>query len=188
MTSLLVDIARACRDQRGGRLRRLVLGLAAPGTQAVIVYRFGSWALSQPAVVRPVLDAAYHLLYFAVRMLWGIEISRHASIGPGLYICHFGGITVSRSAVIGRNCNLSQSITIGFDGSGEHGGAPVIGDDVYIAPGARVFGPICIGHKVKIGANAVVYKDVPDGAVVALDPGFRILSYNGNRGGFELGK
>jgi serine acetyltransferase len=48
-------------------------------------------------------------------------------------------------------------------------------------PGARLFGAIRIGSNVKIGANAVVYRDVPENAVVALDPGFKILSYRGNR-------
>src|SRR6266850_6129103 len=80
-------------------------------------------------------------------------------------------------AVIGRNFNLSQCATIGTGGSGEKMGAPAIGDGVYVAPGARVFGRITIGSNVKIGANAVVYKDIPDNAVVALDPGFRLISF-----------
>ena len=116
-------------------------------------------------------------------MLWGIEISRHAKVAPGLIIggSHFGGITVSGAAVIGRDCTISQNVTIGVSGHGDKAGAPVIGDDVYIAPGARVFGKIVIGDNVKIGANAVVYKDIPDRAIVVLDPGFRIVSYKGNR-------
>lgn len=92
-------------------------------------------------------------------------------------------VTVSSKARIGRNCSLSQSVTIGHGGSGKYCGVPVIGDDVYIAPGARIFGAIRIGNNVMIGANAVVCKDVPDDAVVALDPGFRIISYRGNRRG-----
>ncbi|MGE5639349.1 MAG: serine acetyltransferase [Clostridia bacterium] len=154
---------------------------AAPGLQAAAVYRLGSWALRQPLVLRLVLDPAYVVLNVLMKILWGIEISRHARIGPGLYIGHFGGITISRYAVIGANCGISQQVTIGVAGERGSGGAPVIGDDVYIAPGARLFGPIRIGNNVKVGANAVVYRDVPDNAVVALDPGFKILSYRGNR-------
>jgi len=56
----------------------------------------------------------------------------------------------------------------------------VIGDDVYIGPGARLFGRIRIGKNVKIGPNVVVSEDIPDNAVVVLDPGFRIISYAGN--------
>ena len=59
-------------------------------------------------------------------------------------------------------------------------GVPTIGDNVYLGPGARVFGKISIGNNVKIGANAVVYKDIPDNAIVVLDPGFEIVSYKGN--------
>ncbi len=154
---------------------------AAPGLQAVAVYRLGSWALRQPLALRLLADPLYAVLNVLVKVLWGIEISRHARIGPGLYIGHFGGITVSRLAVIGANCALSQQVTIGIGGEGDRYGAPAIGDDVYVAPGARLFGPIRVGNNVKIGANAVVHRDVPDNAVVALDPGFKILSYRGNR-------
>jgi serine O-acetyltransferase len=59
--------------------------------------------------------------------------------------------------------------------------AAFIGDDVYIAPGAKVFGNITAGNNVKVGANAVVYRDLPDNAVVALSLGFQIISYKGNR-------
>ena len=152
----------------------------ASGLQAVAVYRMGNWALRQPVLARVFLDPLYVVLNVLVKVLWGIEISRHAQIGPGLYIGHFGGITVSRHAVIGANCALSQQVTIGVAGVGEKFGAPVIGDDVYIAPGARLFGGIRIGNNVKIGANAVVHEDIPDNAVVAV-PGFTILSYRGNR-------
>jgi serine O-acetyltransferase len=174
--NLKVDLARACGYETGSPLRRLLLALCAPGTQAVVVYRFGRYSLGHP-----LLSLAYYPLYFLVRVLWGIEVPRTAEIGPGLYIGHFGGITVSGKARIGRDCSLSQGITIGRGGSGTRCGVPVIGEGVYIAPGARIFGAIRIGDNVRIGANAVVYRDIPDDAVVALDPGFKIISYRGNR-------
>jgi serine O-acetyltransferase len=155
--------------------------LRSPGLQAVFAYRVGRWALGLPAWARLAADPAYWLLDLAVKILWGIEISRHARIGPGLYIGHFGGITVSSRAAIGARCSLSQSVSLGVAGEGEREGAPTLGDDVYVGPGARVFGAIRIGNNVKIGANAVVYKDIPDNAVVALDPGSRIISFRGNR-------
>jgi serine O-acetyltransferase len=179
----LKDLARARACSGKGRLRAAVECLGSPGVQAVAVYRFGSWCARQPAWARIVLEPPRLVLSVLVKVLWGIEISRRAKIGPGLYVGHFGGITVSPHAVIGANCSLSQSVTIGVAGEGEQRGAPVIGDDVYIGPGARLFGSIHIGHNVKIGANAVVHRDVPDNAVVALDPGFRIISYRGNRRG-----
>lgn len=169
--------------ERAGKIGRRagLLSLLEPGAQAVAVYRLGSWALRLHPLARLAVDPLYGVLALLVRILWGIDLSRHARIGPGLYIGHFGGITVSRHAVIGANCSLSQGVTIGAAGHGEGYGAPVIGDDAYIAPGARVFGPIRIGDNVKIGANAVVHEDIPNNAVVALSPGFTILSYRGNR-------
>jgi serine O-acetyltransferase len=179
--TLRQDIGRAYRYQRGGRWRRAAGCLATPGLQAVLVYRFGQWARQRSRLLRCLLDPIYWILYTLVRIAWGIAIPRSARIGPGLYIGHFGGITISHSAVIGRNCNLSHGITVGVSGHGEKCGVPVIGDDVYIAPGACLFGKIVIGNNAKIGANAVIHKDVPENAVAVMDPGFRVVSHTGNR-------
>jgi serine O-acetyltransferase len=181
----LADLRRLYRSFDGGGVRKIVLTLLAPGAHAVTAFRFGNWLLGQPKLVRLVLDPVYHVLDVLVHVLWGIEISRHAVVAPGLIIggSHFGGITVSGRAVLGRDCTISQQVTIGMSGQGERAGVPVIGDCAYIGPGARVFGKIVVGNNVKIGANAVVYKDIPDRAIVVLDPGFRIVSYKGNRVG-----
>lgn len=181
MQNLRADFARVRAVLQGDPMYRSLHALCAPGFHAALVYRFGRWALGLRAPVRWPLDLLYQLLYLVVRVCWGIEIPRAAQIGPGLYIGHFGGIAVSRHAVIGRNCALSQQVTIGADGQGERYGAPVIGDDVYVAPGVRIYGRIRIGNNVKIGPNAVVGEDIPDDAVVALDPGYRIVSQRGNR-------
>lgn len=170
-SALAADLARA--RQHGDAF--------SPGAQALLVYRFGRWLLERPRVARLLLDPFYAVLNLAVRALWGIEISRHARIGAGLYIAHAGGLVIAKNAVIGENCNLSHDVTIGRSGYGENYGVPVIGDDVYIAPGAKLFGKIRIGDNVKIGANAVVHRDVPNNAVVALDPGFQVVSFKGNR-------
>ena len=182
MEAFCADLSRAYDNEDGPPWLRILTCLRSPGVHAVAVFRFGQWIKSEGLLVRILLDPIYVLFQLAVQMIWGIDLPRGARIGAGLYIGHFGGITISRKAVIGRNCNLSQDITIGGSGTpGKNGGYPVIGDDVYIAPGARIFGRIIIGNNVKIGANAVVHRHVPDNAVVVLDPGFRILSLNGNR-------
>ncbi len=177
----LKDLARARGYIEKGNLGGAIECLRSPGVHAVAVYRFGSWTVRLPVWARLALEPLYLVLNVLIKILWGIEISRHARIGPGFYVGHFGGITISPHAVIGANCSLSQSVTIGVTGEGAQRGAPVIGDDVYIGPGARLFGRIIIGSNVKIGANAVIHKDIPDNAVAALDPGFRIISYRGNR-------
>lgn len=110
---------------------------------------------------------------------YGIELPKGTKVSEGFYIGHFGGIIISGGAVIGRNCNISQGVTIGVAVRGENRGIPVIGDCVYIGPGAKLIGKIRIGNNVAIGANAVVTKDVPDNAVVGGVPA-KIISMNGS--------
>ena len=152
----------------------------AAGVQAILVLRFGQWLQTQSFPIRLLLEGPYYFFNGLVKILWGIELPREVRVGPGLYIGHFGGITVSPNVVIGSNCTLAQNITLGASGFAETYGAPSIGDNTYIAPGARLFGKITVGNNVKIGANAVIYKDVPDNAIVVLYPGFRIISLKGN--------
>lgn len=178
---LRADLRRRYAMTSGSTLRRVLTCARAPGVHAVLVLRFGQWSRRRPKVLRILFDPLYVILDFLIHVLWGIEIPRSAKIGPGLYIGHYGGITVSSIAVIGRDCNLSQNITIGVSGAGAKRGAPTLGDNVYVAPGARLVGKITIGNNVKIGANAVIHKDLPDNAIAVLDPGFKIISYAGNR-------
>lgn len=128
------------------------------------------------------------LFYPAARLIlrrhtfrMGIDIPFRTRIGPGFYICHFGGIVVNGRAVIGRNCNISHGVTIGQINRGKRMGCPTIGDDVYIGPGAKIIGAVTIGDRVAIGANCVVVDDIPDDAVVVGIPG-RVVSDRGSEG------
>ena|SRR6185312_5854435 len=109
---------------------------------------------------------------------FGIQIPYATQIGHGFYIGHFSCIVVSPAAIIGKNVNISQGVTIGRKESGIHQGAAIINDEVYIGPGAKIIGKIIIGKNAAIGANAVVTKDVPENAVVAGVPA-KIISMNG---------
>jgi|GEM_PF-2926612 len=164
---------------RGGptRARRVIHCLQSPGVRAALTYRFGHWLLGQNFLVRLCLEVPYRLFIHCIRTRWGIDLARRAQIGEGLFIPHYGGIIVSSSAKIGRNVEISHGVTIGHSGQGDKRGVPVIGDNVFIGPGAMLIGKIHIGNNVKIGANAVIHKDVPDNAVAVLDPGFKIISY-----------
>lgn len=142
--------------------------LRCPGLWATAVYRLGHWAMGQPLWLRLALDPLYFVLHQLIQVLWAIDISRRAEIGAGLYIGHFSGIFVHSDALIGEHCSLSQDVTIGIAGEGSERGVPRIGTHVYIAPGARLFGPIRVGDHARIGANAVVHKDVPAHAAVAV--------------------
>lgn len=74
------------------------------------------------------------------------------------------GIVIAAEAKIGYNCFISHQVTIGRS----KGGVPTIGDNVYIGPGAKIFGNIKIGNNVRIGANCVVFEDVPDNSTIVL--------------------
>lgn len=112
---------------------------------------------------------------------FGFSIPVATEIGPGLYFSHFGGIVVNSGCRIGRNCNIGHEVTIGQSNRGSRPGVPVIGDNVFIGPGAKIFGGITIGSHSAIGANSVVTKDVPPGAVVVGSPA-RVISMEGSAG------
>ena len=101
-----------------------------------------------------------------LKVKYGFDISYRTQIGKGFYIGHFGNIVIHGDSVIGENCNISQGITIGISNFGEKKGVPTIGHDVFIGPGACVFGNVTIGNHVTIGANAVVTENIPNHTTV----------------------
>ena len=97
---------------------------------------------------RFVLEVVNHRL--ATRL--GFTIPKNV-FGPGLHIVHYGTIVVHPDARVGRNCRLHPSTSIG-----DYNGVPRLGDNVYIGPGAKIYGPVTLGENVAVGANAVVNK------------------------------
>lgn len=97
------------------------------------------------------------------RFFTGIEIHPGAKIGRGLFIDHGMGVVIGETAEVGDNVTIYHGVTLG--GTGKHKGKrhPTVGDNVIIGCGAKILGPIYIGNNAKIGANAVVLKDVPEG-------------------------
>lgn len=91
---------------------------------------------------------------------WTIPIN---VFGSGLTIVHVGTIVVSPHAKVGKNCRLHVCTNIGKAYAKGEAGAPVIGDNVYIGPGAKIFGPIELGDNVAIGANSVVNSSFAEG-------------------------
>lgn len=118
-------------------------------------------------------------IYRFFALLAGVDVSTKATIGGGILFSHTFGIVISHSAVVGENLRLYQGVTIGATRDGEAGNrSPIIGNNVTIAAGAKVIGGITIGDNVMIGANAVVNRNVPSGAVVAGIPA-TIISMKG---------
>ena len=116
-----------------------------------------------------------------LRYKLGISIPHSTKIGSGFYIGHFGGIVVNGNSIIGKNCNISQGVTLGQANRGKNKGYPVLGDNIYIGPGAKIVGAVKIGSNVAIGANCVVTKDIPDNSVVVGVPG-KVISHKGATG------
>jgi serine O-acetyltransferase len=173
---------------RSGRTTRERVGeiLSNPGMWAVLGYRFCHWVyrLEAPWLFRKPLSLFASLVSLFVQVTTNITLPSRARIGPGLYIAHTGYIVVNSRTVLGANCTLTQGVTIGHRGGGREQmlGSPVIGDRVYVGPGAAIIGPIPIGDDALIGVGAVVTKSVPERGVVAGNPA-RLLS---RRGSFDL--
>lgn len=95
----------------------------------------------------------------------------------GLHINHFGNIVVSPQARIGEFCDVHQGVNIGKGES--DGNAPIIGDNCWIGPGAKLYGGIVLGNEVMVGANAVVTKSFEENAITIAGVPARIISHKG---------
>lgn len=104
------------------------------------------------------------LIKGAIRVLWGGVIPYQAEIGEGTILGYQAlGIVIHKRCVIGKNCHISQNVTMG--GTSEIYEVPVLGDNVTVGAGANIIGPVHVGNNAVIGAGAVVVSDIPDNAV-----------------------
>jgi serine O-acetyltransferase len=136
-----------------------------PGIHALLAYRVAH-ALQHAGV--PLLP---RLLSMFTRAATGIEIHPSARIGKGLFIDHGAGVVIGETAVIGDDVTLYQGVTLGGTGFQAGKRHPTVQDNVTIGSGAKLLGPITIGHGAKIGANSVVITDVPPNCTVVGNPG-----------------
>ncbi|MEA2315396.1 MAG: serine O-acetyltransferase [Solirubrobacteraceae bacterium] len=136
-----------------------------PGIHALLAYRVAH-AMAQAGV-----PLAPRLLSMFTRALTGIEIHPAARIGEGLFIDHGAGVVIGETADIGDNVTLYQGVTLGGTGFATGKRHPTVQDNVTIGSGAKLLGPITIGHGAKIGANSVVITDVPPHSTVVGNPG-----------------
>lgn len=132
--------------------------------------------LLYPSITAVLNHRAAHILYnkkqyFLARLisqfsrfLTGIEIHPGAKIGKGLFIDHGSGVVIGETSEIGDNVTIYHGVTLGGTGKDKGKRHPTIGNNVIIGTGAKVLGPVNVGDGAKIGANAVVVKDIPKGA------------------------
>lgn len=133
-------------------------------------FQFVFWLRLQRAVARlPILGPVLRrIFWYWTRLCFSSDVDTRARIGPGLYTPHPFGIVIGAGVRIGENVAILQRVTLGRAGT-DHV-YPVIGNGVEIGAGAAILGAISIGDGARIGANSVVLKDVPAGAVAVGAP------------------
>ncbi len=158
------DLAAAkLRDPAANSSAELILGY--PGLQAIWSHRIAhrmwlrGWRVSS------------RLLSLWTRVFTGVEIHPGATIGRRFFIDHGTGVVIGETAEVGDDVMLYQDVTLGGRSLEPVKRHPTLLDGVVVGAGARVLGPITIGKNAQVGANAVVVRDVPDGAVVVGVPG-----------------
>lgn len=137
--------------------------LLYPGVHAVALHRVAHW------LFRGELYFLARLVNHLARLLTGIDIHPGAKVGRNLFIDHGQGVVIGETAVIGDDVTIYQSVTLGgTDPSNGVAGKrhPTLEQGVIIGSGAAVLGPIVVGPRARIGANAVVTRDVPEGATM----------------------
>jgi serine O-acetyltransferase len=159
-----VRVARD-RDPAARGVSRTEILATWPGIHALLSYRVAH-ALELADV--PLLPRLISLL---TRAVTGIEIHPAARIGEGLFIDHGAGVVIGETAEIGDDVTLYQGVTLGGTGFATGKRHPTVQDNVTIGSGAKLLGPITIGHGAKIGANSVVITDVPPNCTVVGNPG-----------------
>lgn len=156
----MLDHLRAdlARHRPRSRLASLRLLLGSQAMWACTCYRAGRHLQDHRLLpgLHQLVMAGYHVWWKVVEITTGISISPDCRIGPGLYIGHFGQIILHSDVVMGSNCNISQGVTLGLARRDGRWGVPTVGDRVYIAPGAKVIGPIHLADGTVVGANAVL--------------------------------
>jgi serine O-acetyltransferase len=138
------------------------------GVQALLAYRVAH-ALREVEV--PLAPTA---ISYMSRAVTGVEIHPAARIGDDFFIDHGSGVVIGETAEIGNRVTLYQGVTLGGTGFQRGKRHPTLGDNVTVGSGAKLLGPIEVGHGAKVGANTVVVEDVPPNTTVVGNPGHTV--------------
>ena len=159
-----VDTART-RDPAASGVGPFQVLATWPGVHALLAHRVAHALYSARVPFLPLVIAAI------ARSITGIEIHPAATIGEGFFIDHGMGVVIGQTAEIGDDVTLYQGVTLGGTGFATGKRHPTVQDNVTIGSGAKLLGPITVGHGSKIGAGSVVIHDVPPNSTVVGNPG-----------------
>ena len=160
LLGVLSEDLDAARAHDPAARSRLEVALAYPGVHALWAHRAAHRLWRVPALRLPA-----RLLSQLARAATGIEIHPGARLGRRMFIDHGMGVVIGETAVVGDDVMLYHGVTLGGRSLNRGKRHPTLGDRVTVGAGAKVLGPVWIGDDAQIGANAVVVKDVPAGAV-----------------------
>jgi serine O-acetyltransferase len=163
------DVASARdRDPAAREVGTLEILTGWAGVQALLAHRISHalWDSSIPLAPRAIA--------YLSRAVTGVEIHPAARIGTDFFIDHGSGVVIGETAEIGDRVTLYQGVTLGGTGFQRGKRHPTLGDNVTVGSGAKLLGPIEIGHGAKVGANTVVIEDVPANATVVGNPGHTV--------------
>ena len=173
-----MDIDAAMRNDPAAR-NKFEIWLTYPSIRALSRHRRANW------LYRHGLKLLARIVSQRTRKITGIEIHPAAKIAPGVFIDHGEGVVIGETAEVGTGTVLYQGCTLGGTGK-EHGKRhPTVGENCVISAGAKVLGNITVGDYAKVGAGAVVLRDVPAHATVVGVPG-HIVRIGGSKEGVDL--
>lgn len=157
---LLREDLQTALDRDPAARTKTEVALSYAGLHTVWVHRITHWMWQYPALKLPA-----RLMSQAIRAITGVEIHPGAVIGRRFFIDHGSGVVIGETTEIGDDVLLFHGSTLGGRTMSKGKRHPTVGNRVVIGAGAKVLGPITIGDDAQVGANAVVVKDVPAGAV-----------------------
>ena len=161
------DFLQSIIDRDPAAKSKLSLILTYPGVKAIFFHKIANFF----AIAK--FDLIARIISQLSRFLTGIEIHPKAKIGKNLFIDHGMGVVIGETSEIGDNVTIYHMVTLGgispsIDSNDQRNikRHPTLENNVVVGSGAQVLGPVVVGKNAKIGANAVVTKDVPENAVM----------------------
>ena len=161
------DFLQSIIDRDPAAKSKLSLILTYPGVKAIFFHKIANFF----AIAK--FDLVARIISQLSRFLTGIEIHPKAKIGKNLFIDHGMGVVIGETSEIGDNVTIYHMVTLGgiapsinSDSQREIKRHPTLMDNVVVGSGAQILGPVIIGKNAKVGANAVITKNVPDNAVM----------------------